>query len=228
MNLWQPIRIPFLAVTLSGSLLVLGQGILAPPSVSTSDLELTAFPAAVPLEGWQLLGSFPPEEKVKTPEKVKPPEEVEPAKSAPEQGRNYRYTRNGKLLEVEMRHLGSGSKVLEALEVGYQVQPSAVEVRWQEGTGYYGLFSAKQRIHLGACINPRGNSTFTAAQHQQNKMLYDVRLERLLPWLMGQERLIDLRCRWADLSIPLESSTPEAAYQVLEEAWVSWHQWWHP
>lgn len=211
MNLWQPLRIPFLAATLSGSLLVLGQGILAPPSVRTSDLMPTAFPASVPLKGWQLAGSFPLEEKV----------------TVPEEGRKYRYTRSGNLLEVEMHHRGGGL-LMEALETGYQVQPSTVVVRWQKGTGYYGLFSDKQRVHLSACINPRGDSTFTAAQHEQNRILYDVRLDHLRTWLLGQESLLDLRCLWAYLSVPLAGSTPEAAYQVLEKAWASWHQWWHP
>ncbi len=212
MNRWKSIRIPFLMGILMGTLLIFGKGFLASPSERT-ELAPINFPATVPLDGWRFLGSVSPEN-------------TETTTSVPEEQREYRYARNGKLLEIKMHYIGGGGKLLEILEGRYQVKLSAVDVRWLEGTGHYGLFRDKQRVHLNACINPRGTSTFTSIQHQQNKMLYDVRLERLPPWLLGQKRLIDLRCFWADLSLPLVGINEGEAYKILEDAFASWHPLW--
>ncbi|NJQ98397.1 MAG: hypothetical protein HC784_13990, partial [Hydrococcus sp. CSU_1_8] len=35
-------------------------------------------------------------------------------------------------------------------------------------------------------------------------------------------------CLWTHLSIPLKETPREQAYQILEQVWVSWYQWWHP
>lgn len=216
MNLWRLIRIPFLAATLSSSLLVLGQGIFAPPQMKRANMKPTQFPATVSLLGWQFVGSIYLKEKV---------EAFAAKKATPKEGRQYRYTRNGKLLKVEM-HSESSNNARENLSYYAKVVPSSLEVRWQKGTGYYGLFSDRQQAYLSACINFRGNSTFTVAQHRQNQILYNLDWHRFLPWLFGQERLLDIRCTWAYLSIPLEGSAPEVAYQILEEVWPRWHHSW--
>jgi cyanosortase A-associated protein len=49
-----------------------------------------------------------------------------------------------------------------------------------------------------------------------------------MPILLGQEALLDKRCLWVYLSIPLRNSSPEEAYKTLEQAWFSWYQWWQP
>jgi cyanosortase A-associated protein len=53
-----------------------------------------------------------------------------------------------------------------------------------------------------------------------------VNLTRIVPWLLGQIKLQDRRCLWAQMSIPLDQKTPTDANKILETAWISWHQWW--
>lgn len=104
-------------------------------------------------------------------------------------------------------------------------QPLLV-VRQQEGVGFYGVFVYQKRAYLDACINSRGGSTFTKEQFSYNRIQYDVQLNRLLPWLLGLQPLRDKRCLWTHLSIPLNQSSPEQAYLILENAWFSWYKWW--
>jgi cyanosortase A-associated protein len=80
-----------------------------------------------------------------------------------------------------------------------------------------------KRAYLDACINSRGGSTFTEEQFRANRIQYDVQFNRLLPWLLGQQELRDQRCLWTHLSIPLNQSSPESSYHILENAWFSWY-----
>ncbi|MGJ5673759.1 MAG: cyanoexosortase A system-associated protein [Nostochopsis sp.] len=141
--------------------------------------------------------------------------------------RNYQYIRKDLPLDIEMRYVEIGD--VNQLIRKYTKISSPAVVRQKEGIGYYGLGVEKQKAYLSACINMHGNSTFTNTQFNQNQQPKNQPWERLLPWLLGREQLReDKRCLWAHLSIPLNNYSPEAAYQVLETAWVSWYKYWHP
>ncbi len=83
-------------------------------------------------------------------------------------------------------------------------QPTLV-LRQQANTGFYNLFTYQQRAYLSTCINSRGGSTVTAPQFRRNRLIYDMRLGRLFPWLVGQGTIRDRRCLWAHLSVPLKN-----------------------
>jgi len=72
--------------------------------------------------------------------------------------------------------------------------------------------------YLNACINSRGGSTFTKEQFNYNRIHRDTQFNRLLAWLLIQQPLRDKRCLWTHLSIPLNRSSPESAYVILENA----------
>ncbi|NJP09052.1 MAG: cyanoexosortase A system-associated protein [Leptolyngbyaceae cyanobacterium RU_5_1] len=115
---------------------------------------------------------------------------------------------------------------------------ASLKPKYQPGVGHYGTVSGNGRAYLTACINPRGESTVTEQQFTQNRYTHDLRVDRIVPWILGRESLIDRRCLWTLMSTPLELSTPKTSpkselvsldkgvYNDLETAWFSWHQGW--
>jgi len=214
MNHSKQLRILLLAVTCSGVLFVLGKTILD----SFKGTPTFVFPRTVPLPAWQPLISSPLVDKTTKDSNFLT-------------GRHYQYTQNGVTLRIDMRYLANTNGDIPALIKRYYSQsysqPSLV-IRQQQKIGFYNLFSDQKRAHLNACINSYGVSTATIQQFWQKTSNYDLLSSRLLPWLLVQEnlRLGEHHCLWADLSIPLTSSSPEAAYLILEKTWVPWYRWW--
>ncbi|AFY76745.1 MAG: cyanoexosortase A system-associated protein [Hydrococcus sp. C42_A2020_068] len=214
MMFWKQIRYSFLVVTFGGVLFVLGKSILAPTISYRTIADSFVFPSEVPLPGWQPLASRSlPKSNYEFPKLVA--------------GRHYRYQQNGLNLDIEMRYFTATNGDVRIFIQQYAGIAQSLVVHHQK-TGFYGLFARQQRAYLSACINRRGSSTVTAEQFEQNRYLYDISLNRLLPWLLGQEPLRDKRCLWAHLSIAVPNASSEAAYRDLEKIWVSWYNWWNP
>lgn len=206
-------RVALLAVTISSALLVLAKVTLYPTTTSRYTVKSFTFPSVVPLPGWQKLLSAP----------------LAVVKEHPDylSGRSYQYTKAGVPLTIEMRYLNDTSGEVKSLLERYTSIPSSPKLRYRAGIGFYGVFTHQQKAYLSSCINPGGGSTVTQKQFNQNRHTNDVQVNRLLRWLLGQEKLEDKRCLWTHLSMPLESS-PSEAYQVLETTWFAWYQWWYP
>jgi cyanosortase A-associated protein len=211
---WKQARITFLIAIFGSVFFVLGKSILAPSVTKYATAALFVFPANVPLEGWQPLASRPTSES-----------NSELLQAIAQ--KHYRYDRDGLVLDIEMRYFTGSDGDVRGFLRHYTSLVSSPILRQQEKIGFYGLVADRQRAYLSACINPRGGSTVTDRQFKQNRYRYDVQLNRLLPWLLGEEPLRDNRCLWAHLSVPLEKNSPETAYQVLEDVWFSWYEWWH-
>ena len=212
MIFWKKVRIWLLILSCSSTLLVLGKVILLPipdkPKVGAF-----IFPKEVPLAKWKLSA---------TKQLPKPADEIPQLIAL----WHYQYTQKGQPLDIEMRYLQDNASVPKLIRSFYQASSTPI-VRQHPGVGKYGLGVDKQnRAYLSACINPRGSSTFTQTEFITNRYLYDVRPDRLVNLMLGKELLLDKRCVWAHLSVPLNGSSPEAAYQVLENAWFDWHKWW--
>lgn len=210
MIIYKKIRIPILAITFGSAILVLGKLILFPAS-TRPEFTPFVFPKQVPLAKWQLSESrLLPQPKAETPEQ--------------HSQWYYRYVKNNQQLNIEMHYL-----VLEFFHLNIEkwtAISSDATIRHRPGVGFYGLGVHQRRAYLSSCINPRGSSTFTAEQFNQNRYFYDLRPQYLLSWLVGQNSLFDRRCLWVNLSVPLKDPHPESAYQILENAWFSWYQWW--
>ena len=227
------LRIPFLAVVFGSVFFFLGKTILslsASNKVVNTTFTPFVFPTHVPLPGWQQLSSSP------LPVSLTPPTTDAPTANRQKNiaGRQYHYVQSNRFLDIRMFYVvnTSGGFSMKSAVKNYssrdpsQSQPSVV-LR-HDGAGSYNLFIVQQRAYLNACINPHGSSTATKLQFMLNRYLYDVRPERLLSWLLGKAPYIDKRCLWAHLSIPLNNSSPEDAYRILETAWFSSYQWWSP
>lgn len=215
MTSWKQVRIPLLALTFVTGLLFVGKVTLL-PNPESPKIKAFVFPEKVPLSQWQPSLTNP----LKTPTGDYPELFAQ---------KHYRYIDNNLPLDVEMRYLHNLSNAdISSLIKRYTTVASSAIMRQQEGVGYYGLGVNQQQAYLSACINPRGGSTFTHEQFRNNRYFKDIRFDRMLPVLQGQEALIDKRCLWVYMSIPLRDSTPEAAYQILEKTWVYWYKWWQP
>lgn len=221
----QPLRLTLLALTLGGTLLVLLKAIATPqPNAVASDAGRHLSPT-VPIDGWQFLDSTAIEDKVTL-----------GAGESPAHGQRYHYRRGDVRMDVELRHTMGDGNVSRFLFVYSPVREGNSKlvsgIRHRSDIGYYGVLTHKGRAYLTACINARGSSTVTDQQFRHDRFTYDVQLSRILPWLWGREPLLDHRCLWTLMSIPVkpdamaESMDSQEAYRKLEAAWVSWYQWW--
>lgn len=214
----EKVRISLLAVIFGSALFVLGKTTLAPVA-GNSIVTSFVFPTGVPLSQWQLSLSRPLADPI--------------TKGPKSPGRHYRYIQKNISLDIDMRYIvDTHGNVKSFIEKYYSLPLSsgqlALVLRHQEGIGFHNLFADQQRAYLSTCINASGGSTVSASQFRRNRFIYDIRLSRLFPWLLGQGTIRDRRCLWAHLSVPLKNSAPEDAYRILETAWFSWYQWWSP
>ncbi|MBF2028492.1 MAG: cyanoexosortase A system-associated protein [Oscillatoriales cyanobacterium C42_A2020_001] len=215
---WQTVRMSILAFTFVGTLVVWAKLLTSPKADSTAQREKDTLQASVPLPGWQLINSEP----ITTNTEAKA-------------GRRYRFQRDAVTLNAEQYYMASDGNVSRYLFVHSPIKTAnaSMKVKFKPDVGHYGLVSHNGNAYLSACINPRGSSTVTESQFTQNRYANDLQIARIAPWLLGQESLIDYRCLWTLMSIPLKNSSQSdaiaaesGAYQRLEDAWVSWHQWW--
>jgi len=207
------IRITFLSLIFGSVLLVLGKIILIPPPEKPK-LSKFVFPEKVPLAQWQQS------------ENQSQPKSKDIRFLAQ---KRYRYTLNNQYLTIDMAYLNLPGGDFMALLRGYKPLASSPVVRQDEKIGFYVLgIDKKQQAYLSTCINPRGGTTLTYSQFNQNRYLYDLQPQRLVSWLFGKQELFDRRCLWAHLSIPLQNTSQKTAFETLEKAWFSWYKWWQP
>lgn len=201
------------------ALFVLGKTTLAPVT-SNRTASSFIFPIAVPLPQWQLSSSRTLADSI-----TKGPKSLS--------GKHYQYIQKDLTLDIEMRYMvKTHGNVKSFIEKYYSLPLSSGQLRMvlrqHEGIGSHHLFTYQQRAYLSTCINSSGGSTVSASQFNRNRLVYDLRLSRLFPWLLGQGFVRDRRCLWTHLSIPLKNSSPEEEYRILETVWESWYQWWSP
>jgi cyanosortase A-associated protein len=218
-NQW---RNPFLATICSGMCLITVYSFIE-PSAGNRQVASFTFPEYVPLNSWKL-------EKTKSLNQKK--EEINIHEDLVESSKSYVYSQNGIPLKIEMRYLvGTRGDVNNLIKEKTTIPAEVlkkIKEEHLENIGFYTQFTYKDRAYLSACINPRGNSTFTQKQFSKNLYLHDFNWNILIDWLQGKASIRDRRCLWTNLSIPVDPLKPEKTYQILQQAWSSWYQWWQP
>lgn len=211
-------RLPLLALTLAGVMLVLGRLLLFPPTAGQTRAEYT-FPKQVPLPGWQAQSA----DTLPIPEK---------AQAEMVSGKRYSYTQGDRPLTVEIRYLVNTDPSVRNLLLKYGKPAATVAfpttIQQDESGGFYSIYADETHAHLTSCINPRGASTVTEAQFMQNRYALDLRPERALPVLLGRETLRDGRCLWTVISAPLQGTPATQVYPQLKAVWADWQAWWQP
>ncbi len=213
MNLRNFYRSSVLAIAVGGSLLTLGVGLrtsLQPrPTVAKISL-----PQTVPLRGWQ-----PTQSSSLLPEGS--------ALLKPISSRVYQYRNAQKWeLEIQAYYLDANKADIQDFLQNYTTLPARPQISYQLNIGMIALIPAQHRLYLSACINPNGPSTVTADQYLRAKLISDKNLSWFKDWLWGRAPLLDQRCLWSHLSVPLRSpSDRQEAQVVLQEAWRNWYAW---
>ncbi|MBE9009394.1 cyanoexosortase A system-associated protein [Pseudanabaenaceae cyanobacterium LEGE 13415] len=129
-------------------------------------------------------------------------------------GRDYQYQQNQHTIDIEIRHIvNTDGDVRDYLQV-YQSIALTQSASIQNKNGFYGLFTHQNRIYLSACINPKGESTFTGVQFARNRNLFDIQPNRIALWLFSSTSLRDERCLWVQLS------TTNRDRELLEKVWL--------
>ncbi len=214
-NVWQSIRLVLLMLICGSALFVMGKALVTPRTKAAPPPY--ALPTNVSLPDWQTVSSAP----------LPPiPESIA--------SRQYEYRHGTKSVHVEMRYMLGDGDVNRFLFIFTPIRQGNVRlvIKHQSRVGFYGVLPDRGRAYLSACINPRGESTVTEHQFAQNRHAYDLKAARVLPWLLGQQPLLDRRCLWTLMSVPLPTASDSAAlteaYESLENAWFAWYDWWQP
>lgn len=178
------------------------------------------FPEQIPLEGWQ---SVPPSEAPPLP----PPAHPQLAQaSGYVNGQGYTYNQGALYLNANVRYINPGIGDVKAFAYNFNNHlPTDLQVRYQAGLGYYGLYSAGGESHLSACLSPGGLSTVTREQFVQGRYGQDLRFPRLLFWLGGTIPLSNNKCLWVNISMP-EAKVKDAHLAPLESTGQQWLSWW--
>ena len=216
------LRILLLIFTFASITLVVGKLILD-PNIGKRRLAAIVFPETVPLDGWKLQANKPFVSRTT--------EDKQTIGKPLERGRSYQYSQNNQLLDIETIYELDSFGEYKLFLRNYSALNAAPSeqffvVRKQPGVGTYGMYLVQDRAYLTACINSQGGSTLTRQQFESNRINNDLLGDRTIPWLMGKSSLRDTRCLWSHFSLPLNKSSPQATYAVLEKAWFSWYQWW--
>ena len=146
-------------------------------------------------------------------------------------GYQYRYSRDGQALAIEMHYLAGNSEegdIFRLLQTydSISVSPQEMVIRQRSDIGYYTLFAQQKSAYLSACLNPHGISTVTESQFQYNSTTSLLNLNQVLLWLEGRRPLRDRRCLWVVMKLPTDKLKLEQTYSVLENAWFNWFRWW--
>lgn len=222
MSAWRQYRAIVLGLAFASVLLAIGR-LSLDDNAGKRSLATFTFPKVVPLPEWQLIESRSLSSS---------PSGNSNYYNAVSASQKYTYRQQQQQLEIEMRYaigtLGEfpGGYLNNSHLTGLHSSAVAPQIQHRSGIGFYTLFVHQGRSYLSACINPRGNSTVTVSQFLNNRNTYDLQPLHVMSWLVGQASLIDRRCLWTHLSIPVDSVAATRTYPVLERAWLSWYSWW--
>ncbi len=226
------VRQSWLLLLCCGAIGVLGNAIVNPPTKSSlRAIAPFEFPQNVLLADWQML-----ESKALAPHSFK--------NGMVANGRQYRYQPSqppqglpsGTKIDIEVRYITDGVSNLPAVDTMLPIFTKIPATALLKSTmkqdpklGFYSLFIEQDRAYLSTCINPRGIATVKGDQFNNNtnpNPLLGVPVDRLLPWLMGQQTLRDSRCIWTVLSTPIDRGSSDATMKTLEIIGVNWIRWW--
>jgi cyanosortase A-associated protein len=145
--------------------------------------------------------------------------------------RRYQYLRNGKPLDVEVRYFVRTYRHVPSLiedSTLLSTKP-ALRDRRHPKLGSYVLYPQQGNLHLSACLDPYGKTSVYDNEVMLHQARPEVVSQRLLPWILGQAPLRDLRCLWVDLSMPIAPGRFEVDRvdaTPLEAAFGDWVEWW--
>lgn len=197
--------------------LVLGKLVVFPTQEQRKSHTPIVFPANVPLEQWQQVETNPISDGLIPKSEYFIGDNIG--------GQSYSYVAGDRSLEIKMRYLVDTNGDLKSYVKNYtgNIAPFLYE---QANIGSYAMYPYEDKIYLTSCINPQGKTSISSDRFRNNSLRHSFNLRRILAWLTSQNGIVDRRCLWAYLSMPLDGDYPQDVDPLLEEAWFDWHQWW--
>lgn len=147
-------------------------------------------------------------------------------------GHHYKFVVDNQPIDIALRYaVGTEGDVPIFLKELGNIDMSEDEIRQKivrkDPIGYYAMFTYQNQAYLTACINPRGISSVTKEQFDDNASDRAMDREVIISWLLGQKDLRDRRCLWTLMSTPLAADqNSDVTNQKLEKIWISWYEWW--
>jgi cyanosortase A-associated protein len=144
---------------------------------------------------------------------------------------------NRKEVTVDVRYLVRTTGNVPVLSVDYgkiNIKEDEIQkdMRFIPNIGHYAFFQTSDRAYLSACINPRGITTVTTEQFDENLSAFAMQPEVLAGWLLGQTDIKDRRCLWTQVSVTVDTTeirdaqVLERTHNKLKAVWLDWRQWW--
>ncbi len=219
----QKIRLGLLIFLISSSFLVLGRSLIDGSIGKPTPL---IFPDRIEFvqDQTKQLETKPPENIVDTKEFFGKPKYLF--------GKKYSYLVDEMTVDIALRYaVGTDGDLFSFLKGMANIEISENELRQKSvlksPIGYYATFTHQNRAYLTACINPRGISTVTKEQFEDNASDRAMDRDVIIGWLLGQKDLRDRRCLWTLMSTPITSDNNlNTTNQKLENVWVLWYEWW--
>lgn len=219
MKAWEKIRNFWLAAAFVSSSLVLLKIVVAP--VKKPPQPTYSFPTAIPLSQWQFVKATPiAVQKFHTPSLATSLDDLTIA------GQQYRYLRNGRALEIEMRYFIDSytdvSDILRDSTIDHQ------KIDFNTGqlqVGSYAVYVRSERLYFSACVPSNRKTTVSNGEFRGIQQYPASLTQRFFPWFLGQIPLRDMRCLWTRASLPLDPAR-DKTQQELAQAWTEWVQWW--
>jgi cyanosortase A-associated protein len=214
------IRIGLLGVVFSGALIIFGKSLFDPNLGKPLSVN---YPERIELTSAQPLPPDLPVQIIDEQKFYNKPKYLS--------GHRYKYVFDGININIDLRYAyrTNGDVFLflrELAKIDFDTDKMRSQVS-KNDLGYYFTFEHQDRLYLTACINPRGVSTVTTEQFEDNASERALDGDVLMSWLLGQKDLRDRRCLWTLMSTPKPANGDrQVIEQKLQTVWSLWYGWW--
>lgn len=137
-------------------------------------------------------------------------------------GQQYGYRQGDRTLQVTVRDVVETEGDIDLLMANarefVKTDRSNVVDR-QSNRGFYRLLTEQNQAYLQSCLNLNGYATVTATQFRQNAYMQALQPQQWFGWLLSQRALLERRCLWVQMSMPIVERDAQGAYATLEENW---------
>ncbi|MDX2256378.1 MAG: cyanoexosortase A system-associated protein [Pseudanabaenaceae cyanobacterium bins.39] len=213
-------RIALLGVLLTSALLILGKSLFDPNLGKPLPLE---YPERIDLPSAQPLPLDLPAQIIDKKDFYNKPKYLS--------GHRYKYLVDGLSIDIDLRYAyRTNGDVFLFLKEFANIEFDADKTRSlisKNSLGYYFTFEHQDRFYLTACINPRGITTVTTEQFEENASQSALNQDVIIDWLLGRKDLRDRRCLWTLISTAKPTNgDAQDIKQKLEPVWFVWYEWW--
>ncbi|MBD2325537.1 cyanoexosortase A system-associated protein [Alkalinema sp. FACHB-956] len=132
--------------------------------------------------------------------------------------RQYDYTYQQKPLSLELRYVvdteGDLGKLMDE-QMGLPKEINDTAKMLVNSIGTYRSFTYQKRAYVSTCLTPTGRAVINKTQFQKQQYLHLLEPKVWGRWAIGQGNLLEQRCIWAQISMPIQQAHPSAEESAL-------------